>query len=75
MIMTHDDYKTTWSGIKLAYIFQKLPKGTLSNVLNLYVFLPLGTNEKYKESLYWFTHSTRLPIYPSLFFNITNELP
>ena len=65
MIMTHDDYKTTWWGIKLAYIFQGLPKGTFENVLDFYVFLLLGTNEKYRESLYCFTHSARLPIYPS----------
>ena len=56
---------------KLAYIFQKLPKDTPKNVLDFYVILPLGTNEKYRESLYCFTHSARLPIYPSIFFNVT----
>jgi hypothetical protein len=75
MIMVVDYYMTTWSGIKLAYIFQKLPKDTPKNVLDFYVILPLGTNEKYRESLYCFTHSARLPIYPSIFFNVTDELP
>lgn len=76
MIMVVDYYyKRTWSGIKLAYIFQKLPKGTSKNVLNFNVFLLLGTNEKYRESLYCFAHSARLPIYPSIFFTITDELP